>query len=704
MDKLQFIFNETGIQKSHAKATLNLLETGSTIPFIARYRKELTGMLDEVQINDIQRFSKIYDDLIVRKQFILEKIKDQGKLSDNLELKITQCFDPSTLEEIYSPYKSGVKTKADQARDNGLEGLAKIIMAQSSNVESAAQKFVSEKVPNIEKAIEGAQYIISEWVAENEENRDRLRGQLKRGMLIATVIGTKKQDAVKYQDYFAFEEKIQHCPSHRFLAVLRGESEGFLRVKIAIDDEAYLLNLDRKYIKRNSSSAEIISDAIKDAYKRLMYPSLSSQVINQFKEIADKAAIKTFADNLYQLLLEAPLGEKAVLALDPGFKTGCKVVCLSASGTLLEDAVIYPHPPQNQSMEAHKTLSHLLNKYGIGIVAIGNGTASRETETFIRSTFGDELIVYVVNESGASIYSASPIAREEFPNKDITVRGAVSIGRRLQDPLAELIKIEPKSIGVGQYQYDVNQSMLKESLDFVVSDCVNKVGVNLNTASPYLLQYISGLGAGLASNICQYREQIGSFTNINQLKEVKRLGDKAFEQASGFLRIREAENILDNTGVHPESYYIVVKMAKDNKVSLDQFVRDKSLRQSIDLQKYVVEGKVGMPTLRDIMKELDKPGLDIRGEVANFSFDPNVKNISELYVGMIVPAIVNNITNFGAFVDLGIKENGLLHISEISDDFIRHPSEKLSLNQKLNVKIKEIDASRNRISVSLKFQ
>jgi uncharacterized protein len=703
MNKIDFIRQSVHANSTNINAVLRLFEEGSTVPFIARYRKEVTNSMDEIDIAAIQTLSKKYEDLILRKIFVLEKIEDQGKLSIELRKKIENCYDPLLIEDIYQPFKSKVKTKADKAKELGLEPLAKLIMSQSNvDIYLAAAKYVSKNVENEEVAISHAQNIIAEWVANDDKTRDFVRKELMRGDIECKVVSTKKEEAEKYQDYFDYSEKLSKCPSHRFLAVTRAQSESLCRVKIGVEQDSIVSAVNSHYIKKESPSTEIIEEAILDSYKRLLYPSLSSQVMTHYKEKADEIAIQTFSNNLRQLLLESPLGEKAILAIDPGFRTGCKVVCLDKEGDLMEDTTIFPTPPQSDFQKSQNTILHLLHKHNINVIAIGNGTASRETEAFINSIKPSECEVFIVSESGASIYSASEIAREEFPNKDVTVRGSISIGRRLMDPLAELIKIDPKSIGVGQYQYDVNQSELKNTLDNVVIECVNKVGVNINTASPYLLNYISGLGETLAKNIVEHRTKNGPFTDINQLKSVKRIGDKAFEQSAGFIRIKNGNNILDNTGVHPESYNIVYKMAKDSGCSVEEFVENKTVRSQIKLSNYV-SNSVGLPTLKDIMAELDKPGLDIRGKAEAFKFSEDFKSIEELSAGMIVPGIVSNIANFGAFIDIGIKENALLHISQITKKFIKNPDEVINLHQKLNVKVTDVDVERKRISVTLLF-
>ncbi|HRD06981.1 MAG TPA: Tex family protein, partial [Saprospiraceae bacterium] len=617
--------------------------------------------------------------------------------------RIEKCMDAIELEDIYLPYKKKRKTKADVAREKGLDELAQLILAQKDkNIFSAAGRFISDLVADEEEALQGARDIIAETVHENENCRDYLRNVFrKHGVISSKVVKTKAEEATVYKDYFEFSEPVQRCPSHRYLAMMRGEQEGMLRVFIDIDEERALDWLHRKFIFTRGEAADQISMAIADGYKRLMVPSIENQIRNEYKEKADEEAIKVFSENLRQLLLAAPLGQKATLALDPGFRTGCKLVCLNERGDLIHHSTIYPHPPQNNWAESQGAIRALVDQYKVSSIAIGNGTASRETRDLVEGIRFDRTVqIFVVSESGASIYSASDVAREEFPDKDVTVRGAISIGRRLMDPLAELVKIDPKSIGVGQYQHDVDQLRLKESLDLTVMSCVNSVGINLNTASKHLLMYVSGLGPTLSQNIVKYREEKGGFTSRQQLKEVPRLGDKAFEQCAGFLRIREAANPLDNTAVHPESYDVVSRMAKDLGVEVKNLVEDPVLRKKINLAAYVTE-KTGLPTLQDIIKELEKPGLDPRGEAKVFSFDASVKTIEDVRVGMLLPGIVTNLTAFGAFVDIGVKQDGLLHISQITRRYIKSPAEVLKLHQELNVKVVEVDVTRKRINLSL---
>ena len=699
------IAKELSQSLKHIRAVAELLAEGSTVPFISRYRKEMTGSMDEVMITTIRDRIEQLQELDKRREAVIASIEKQGKLTPELRERIFSSWDSNEIEDLYLPYKRRKKTKADVARENGLEPLAKLIMSQrGSDIKTTAARFLNEKIPNEIAAISGAKDIIAEWVNEDQDVRDKLRITFRKyGTLVSKVIPKNKEKAEKYRDYFDFSESLSRCPSHRYLAINRGANEDMLRMSISIDDERAIQMIERKYIRSYGSEASLISEAIEDSYKRLIFPSIETQILNEYKEKADDEAIRVFGINLSQLLLAAPLGQKAVMAIDPGFRTGCKVVCLDNNGGFLEYATIFPHPPQSNVNEAINILKSLAYKYDIKAIAIGNGTASRETKAIIEGIkFENQTVIYIVNESGASIYSASDVAREEFPDKDVTVRGAVSIGRRLMDPLAELVKIDAKSIGVGQYQHDVHQAKLKEELDNTVISCVNKVGVNLNTASKHLLTYISGLGPSLAKNIVQYRSANGDFTDIKQLKKVPRLGDKAFEQAAGFLRIRGGKNPLDNTGVHPESYSIVEKMAATAGVDLYNFIMSSEERKKIKPEDFVTHA-AGLPTLKDIMKELEKPGLDPRGEARAFSFDENVKSVSDLVAGMTLPGIVTNLTNFGAFVDIGVKQDGLLHISQITKTFIKNPAEVLSLGQELIVRVSDVDASRNRINLSLLF-
>ncbi len=681
-----------------------MLNERATITFIARYRKEATGSLDEVQITEIQKESKKLLDLEKRKETILKAIEEQDKLTDALRLRIEKTYDPIELEDIYLPYKRKRKTKGSVAKEKGLEPLAQLLFQQGNfDVESKAEQFITEEVSNVDEALQGARDIIAEWVNEDEQARNKVRFVFEREAVIKSKVARgKEEEGAKYKDYFEYEEPLKKCPSHRLLAIRRGEEEGFLRVSISPDEENALYRLEKLFLKGQGPAAEQVKLAIKDSYKRLLAPSIETEFRNKSKEKADKEAIEVFAENLSQLLLAPPLGQRAVLGLDPGYRTGCKVVCLDANGNLLHNETIYPHPPQSKTYEAEAAITSLVDKFGIEAIAVGNGTAGRETMSLCQKMdFGRPVEVFMVNESGASIYSASEIAREEFPDHDVTVRGAVSIGRRLMDPLAELVKIDPKSIGVGQYQHDVNQTSLKESLDQVVESAVNSVGINLNTASKHLLTYVSGLGPALAGNIVDYRREKGAFSSRSDLIEVSRMGDKAFEQCAGFLRIRNGDNPLDNTAVHPESYHIVEQMAQDLNCSVADLIADKSLRKQIQLPNYVTD-KVGMPTLKDIMQELEKPGLDPRGKAKAFEFAKHVKTIDDLQVGMILPGIINNITNFGAFVDIGIKEGGLVHISQLANKFVKNPNEVVRLHQEVMVKVMDIDRKRGRIQLSMK--
>lgn len=705
-DIVSIISEELNLSNKQVSATIRLLADGATIPFISRYRKEATGSLDEVAIRNIQLRNQEIQDIIKRKEYILETIEAQGKLTPELKEKINSTLDASVLEDIYLPYKPKRRTRAAIARERGLEQLAKIIMAQaSSDIERQASRFLSDDVNSADEAISGALDIIAEWVSENEKIRSIVRTRyIKSAIISASVVKGKEDEAQNYKNYFDFSEPLRYCSSHRYLAMRRGESEGLLRVSISIDDEEMLERLDKFFVKSTATSqvAEYIHQAVKDGYKRLIKPSIETEVSALTKEKSDTTAIAMFADNVRQLLFAPPLGRKRVMGIDPGYRTGCKVVCLDAQGNLLHNDVIYPCAPTNDYKGAARKISYLVEAYKIDAIAVGNGTAGRETEKFLSSLrYPHKVQVFVVSENGASIYSASKIAREEFPDKDVTVRGAVSIGRRLIDPLAELVKIDPKSIGVGQYQHDVDQAKLKDALDYTVSSCVNLVGVNVNTASRQLLAYVSGIGSQLAGNIVDYRAEHGDFKSRKALKDVPRMGDKAFQQCAGFLRIPNAENILDNTAVHPESYSIVERIAKDNKCSVEEIVKDKELLHSIDLNRYV-SNEIGLPTLTDIISELDKPGRDPRSKVEIMEFDERVKSINDLSEGMVLNGIVNNITAFGAFVDIGIKENGLVHISQLCDHFVASPSEILKVHQHVKVKVIEIDYCRNRIALTMK--
>ena len=702
---VSYIISNTSLPEQSVKNTVDLLNEDCTIPFISRYRKERTGNLDEVQIGDIVKFKEQFEALEKRKKAILKALEEQEVLTSELKQKIENTQDLTTLEDLYLPYKKSRKTKAEKARLNGLEPLAKIIMSQNaSDVESIAFKYVKGEITSVEDALEGARHIIAEWINERTDIRNNIRRQLERFAMISTkVVKTKAkdEDAQKFRDYFDWEESLSRIPSHRLLAILRAEKEGFIRVKVEIDHDRAFDNIERRVIKSNNACAEEIQLAIKDAYKRLLLPSLSNEAMQIAKDKADEAAITVFAKNLKQLLLGSPLGEKRVLAIDPGFRSGCKLVCLDAQGQLKYNETIYPHPPKSDSIGAIKKISSLCDAYKIEAIAIGNGTASRETEALVRKVhFKNDIQVFVVSEAGASIYSASKIAREEFPDFDVTVRGSVSIGRRLQDPLAELVKIDAKSIGVGQYQHDVDQSKLQKQLDVVVENCVNAVGVNINSASKSLLSYVSGIGPKLAENIFNYRNENGVFKSRAAIKKVPRLGGKAFEQGAAFLRIKDAENPLDDSAVHPESYTIVAKMAKDLKTSVKDLISDKALLQKIDLKNYCTE-TVGLLTLEDIVKELEKPGLDIREQAKVFTFNQNIKTINDLHEGQLLPGIVNNITNFGCFVDVGIKESGLIHVSNLSDSFVKDVNEHVSLHQQIIVKVLEVDVPRKRIQLKL---
>ncbi len=698
------IAKNCGIENWQAENTLKLIEEGATVPFISRYRKERTGNLDEVQIGAVADALDKIKALKERKEAIIKNIEKQGKLTDELKARVSKSWDPVEVEDIYAPFKRKTKTRAESAREAGLEPLAKMIMSQGNgNVESMAQRFVKGKVKSTDDAIKGAKDIIAEWVSESEAAKKTIRGIFAREAVIESkVIKGKEEEGEKYKDYFKRSEPLKRCSSHRLLAMRRGESEKILNVSISADKEVCIDRLCRIFVRGDNESAGEVEDAVEDSYKRLISTSIETEFANASKEKADQEAIKVFSENLRQLLLAPPLGQKRVMGIDPGFRTGCKVVCIDAQGNLLHNETIYPHAPHNKEAQARRSVQKMVEAYNIEAIAIGNGTASRETEHFIANTRYDrEVKVFVVSENGASIYSASKVAREEFPDYDVTVRGAVSIARRLMDPLAELVKIDPKSIGVGQYQHDVDQNSLKKALDAVVESCVNSVGVDVNTASRHLLMYVSGLGEQTAQNIVDYRAQNGPFKNRKELLKVSNIGNKTFEQCAGFLRIRNGENPLDNTAVHPESYDIVTKMAKDNGESVEQFIADKNARQRINLDKYVTE-KTGLPTLKDIMQELDKPGRDPRKGVKVFSFNENVKTMDDLQTGMLLPGIVTNITNFGAFVDVGIKENGLVHISQMSDEFVNDPNQVVRLQQQVVVKVIGIDKERKRVQLSLK--
>jgi uncharacterized protein len=705
MQLIPYIVKHTQLNAKNVQNTIELLDQDCTVPFISRYRKEKTGNLDEVEIGNIVNFKAQFETLEKRKLAIIKAVDEQEALTPELQKKFEQAPDLISLEDLYLPFKKKRKTKAETAIKNGLEPLAKIIMAQNANeLDYIASQYLNDSVVNEDDALEGARHIIAEWINERTDIRNQLRNQLERFAQITTkVIGTKKDDekAQKFRDYFDWSESLNRCPSHRLLAILRAENEKFIRVKIEIDDDNALEKIERRIIKSRNECAQHIQLAIQDAYKRLLYPSLSNETLKKAKEKADASAIEVFSKNLKQLLLGAPLGEKRILALDPGFRTGCKLVCLSAQGDLLHNETIYPHAPQNDSTGAIKKISSLTDAYKIEAIAIGNGTASRETEQLIkRIHFKTPVEVYVVNEAGASIYSASKIARDEFPDFDVTVRGSVSIGRRLADPLAELVKIDPKSIGVGQYQHDVDQSKLKTSLDVVVESCVNSVGVNINTASVPLLSYVSGIGAKLAENIVSYRNDNGAFTSRNDIKKVPRLGGKAFEQGAAFLRIKDAKNPLDDSAVHPERYTLIKKIAKDKGISVTDLIGNKTTLQSVNLNTYCTDD-IGLPTLQDIIKELEKPGLDTREKAKVFTFDQYIKSITDLHEGQLLPGIVNNITNFGCFVDIGIKESGLIHVSNLSDTFVKDVNEHVTLQQQIIVQVLNVDVARKRIQLKL---
>lgn len=703
----QLIAAELKLPIHRIENTLKLLTEGATIPFISRYRKEATGGLDEVQISDIHtRYEKLCE-LAKRKETILSTIEEQGKLTDELRRRIADCWDSTELEDIYLPYKPKRKTRAEAARQKGLEPLAMLLMMQrENNLSARVRTFVKGDVKDEEEALKGARDIIAEQVNEDERARNLMRNQFSRQAVItAKVVKGKEteESAAKYRDYFDFSEPLKRCTSHRLLAIRRGESEGILKVSISpADEEECNTRLERQFVRGNNECARQVAEAVRDAYKRLLKPSIETEFAALSKEKADEEAIRVFAGNLRQLLLAPPLGQKRVMGIDPGFRTGCKIVCLDAQGGLLHNEAIYPHPPKSEYSLAARKLVKLVEQYKIEAIAIGNGTASRETEQFVTSQRYDrEVQVFVVSEDGASIYSASKTAREEFPDYDVTVRGAVSIGRRLIDPLAELVKIDAKSIGVGQYQHDVDQTQLKAALDQTVESCVNLVGVNVNTASKHLLTYVSGLGATLAQNIVDYRTENGAFRSRRELMKVPRMGAKAFEQCAGFLRIPQAENPLDNSAVHPESYAIVERMAKDLHCTVADLIRDKGLRERIRIEDYVSD-TIGIPTLTDIMQELDKPGRDPRQKIQVFEFDKNVRTIDDLQEGMELPGIVTNITNFGCFVDIGIKENGLVHISQLSDQFVSDPTSVVSIHQHVRVKVLSIDRERKRIQLTMK--
>lgn len=700
MQIVSYIFNQTGLKEANINATLTLLEEGATIPFISRYRKEVTGGLDEVQITTIRDASEKYNQIVQRQETILKAIDEQGKLTDKLKESIENCFVLNELEDFYLPFKRKRKTRADIARELGLEQLAKLIMSQGNQApETSAQRFVKGKVKNIEEALAGARDIIAEWINENPIIRERLRkSYANHSRLVSKVVKSKKEEAEKYQDYFDFASALKNIPSHRFLAIYRASKEGLLRMKVEVDEEYVFEFLERFYIKKDTQNNEQIQMAIQDAYKRLLHPAIENEAIQEAKLRADLNAIEVFSENLRQLLLAPALGKKRILAIDPGYRTGCKVVCLDEAGELLVNHTIFPHPPQRETAKAKSKIAQLVEAYKIDAIAIGDGTASRETEQLVKHiNFKHEVQVFVVSEDGASVYSASAIAREEMPGYDVTVRGAVSIGRRLMDPLSELVKIDPKSIGVGQYQHEVDQKLLKEKLDEVVVSCVNEVGVNLNTASPYLLSYVSGLGPQLAENIIEYRRDNGSFKNRKELLNVKRLGEKAFEQCAGFLRIVGEENPLDNSAVHPESYPLIERMAKQLGVSIDELIGNDKLLDSLKQKDFEF---IDPYTFADSIQELKKPGRDPRRKLKILEFDSEVKTISDLTIGKVLNGIVTNVTNFGAFVNIGIKENGLIHKSNLAEGvFVENPADYVKLHEHIQVEVIQLDVERKRIGL-----
>ena len=701
------IAKELNLSAKVVENTLELLNNGATIPFISRYRKEQTGGLDEVNIGLIKDLYDKEVELSKRKETVIKTITEAGKMTKELLQQIEECPNAAQLEDLYLPFKPKRRTKAQIAKEKGLEPLAQFIMIQrDNNIEQKARAFLSPDIKDVNEAIKGAQDIISELFSEDQRARQMLRKNMQ---YEAVVVAKQKkgieltEEALKYKDYFNYSERLKRCSSHRLLAINRGEKEGFLSINIELDDSAFIQKIARFFIKSSGKAAQLIHEAIEDGYKRLLFPAIKNEVLALAKEQADAEAIKVFAENLRQLLLAAPLGQKRTLGIDPGFRTGCKVVCLNSEGNLLQHTVIFPNAPHNKEKEAQDTIKQLVSKYNIEAIAIGNGTASRETLSIIKGIdFTKQLDVFVVSEDGASIYSASKIAREEFPNEDVTVRGAVSIARRLMDPLAELVKIDAKNIGVGQYQHDVDQNALKKSLDVVVESCVNSVGVNLNTASSSLLTYVSGLGPSLAQNIVDFRSKNGAFSSRSQLKKVPRLGDIAFQQCAGFLRIPTGKHPLDNTAVHPESYHIVEKMAKDARCNIEMLIQDKAKQKAIDLNLYVTN-EIGFPTIQDIMTELDKPGRDPRMQLEHFEFDSRVKEIGDLSIGMVLPGIITNITNFGVFVDIGVHNDGLVHISQITNRYISSPTDVVKLHQHVQVKVIEVDLQRKRIALSMRL-
>jgi uncharacterized protein len=703
---IQQIAGKLNLKTTQVGSIHQLQSEGATIPFMARYRKEATGNLDEVVIANVVEEIQYFNELDKRKETVIKTIEEQGKMTPELKKRIEDCFSATELEDIYLPYKPKRKTRATQAIEKGLEPLAKILFEQNElNVEQEAAKFLNEQVKDSKEALQGARDIIAEWISENEQARAKVRQLFTEEAIVSSkALSTKKdeEDAQKYRDYFEFSEPLSQSPSHRILAIRRGEKEGFLMMDISIDKQLAVEELERIFIKASSAASAEVKKAIEDCYGRLLKSSIENEFRLLSKNKADEEAIHVFTENLRQLLLASPLGSKRILALDPGYRTGCKLVCLDAQGNLLYNTAIYPHPPQNQWQESAAEIRHLVGKYDIEAIGVGNGTAGRETEQLVRSIdYGKHVSIFQVNESGASIYSASEVAREEFPDYDVTVRGAVSIGRRLLDPLSELVKIDPKSIGVGQYQHDVNQIKLKQALDRVVESAVNFVGVDLNTASKHLLQYVSGITATLANNIVQYRLQNGAFKSREELKKVPLMGPKTFEQCAGFLRIPNAENPLDNSSVHPERYALVEQMAKDVQASLEELIKKADLRKQISKKKYISES-VGEFTIEDILKELEKPGRDPRAQIEEFQFDSTIKSIDDVKVGMTVPGIVTNITNFGAFVDIGVKQDGLVHVSQLANKYVSDPNEVVKLNQKVTVTVTEVDVNRKRIALTMK--
>ena len=705
----RLIATELHLNEHAVENTLKLLDEGCTIPFISRYRKERTGGLDEVQITTISDRAERLREIAKRKETVVKTIAEQGKMTPGLQQRIDDCWDSTTLEDIYLPYKPRRRTRAQVAREQGLEPLAQLLLLQREpQPKAAAQRFVRGEVSSAEAALSGAKDIIAEQVSEEERSRNQVRAAFRReAFIVSKVVKSKKDtdEAAKYSDYFDWEEPLKRCSSHRLLAMRRGEAEGILRVSITIDEADAISRLQKNYVRGNGACQRLVAEAVADGYKRLLYPSIETEFSNISKEKADEEAINVFSQNLRQLLLSAPLGQKRVMGIDPGFRTGCKVVCLDAQGLLLHQEAIFPHPPVNHRMQATVHLQQMIRDYQIEAIAIGNGTASRETKSFVDDVLSEyaekKPLVFTVSEDGASVYSASATAREEFPDEDVTVRGAISIGRRLMDPLAELVKIDPKSIGVGQYQHDVDQTKLKHSLDQTVESCVNMVGVNLNTASQHLLMYVSGLGPALAKNIVDYRKEHGAFTSRAQLKKVPRLGPAAFQQCAGFLRIPDARNPLDNSAVHPESYSVVEQMAIDSRCTVADLIGQKEKRSEINLQHYVSES-IGLPTLTDIMQELEKPGRDPREQIEAFEFDSSVQTIDDLHEGMELPGIVTNITNFGAFVDVGVHQDGLVHVSQLADRFVSDPTQVVRLHQHVRVRVIDVDLRRKRISLSMK--